>query len=259
MILTIHTNYLPFSRQVGEGSRLSTACLYNLRSTQTQRSEVDGQYTVSPVSTMAPMVTPVATPVNDEKHAVFSPVEKAAYFPDDKICLSVSEGIEIQQATTDIAPQVALPPPKSAEADSQKRQQQIPFWRRHIWWITGSIVLLLILISILLSLAFKSSGGNENTTKKAIVTNSTANSVASSGLFLRDGETWNMHLFAQNKTGSINLQISLDGSKFAAFQPVSLTIPPRIPTPMTATAEQDAQTGVVMVNIFRIEKIEDAH
>jgi hypothetical protein len=205
-------------------------------------------YTELPSFTVSP-ISMASTPVSDEKHVVFSPAEKTAYFPDDKICMPVADGIELREAVSDSAPQLA--PPKYAEADLPDRQKRASLWRRHIWWIIASAVILIILIGILLGLAFKSHSGT-TTTRKVIVTNSTANSVASSGLTLRDGTTWNMHLFAQNKTGSINLQISLDGGKFETVQKVPLTIQPRVGSPMSATAEQDQETGVVMVNMSQI-------
>lgn len=197
------------------------------------------------------MATPVQTPVIDEKHVVDSPVEKAAYFPDDKICLPVAPGIEIPQVSSSMVASSSLPevaPPKYVEA------KHPPFWRRHFWWIFASGIILIVLISILLGLAFKSPPRRGTATRAPIVTNSTLHSVASSGLMLRDDTTWNMHLFAQNDTGGINLQVSLNGGQFETVQKVSLAIEPRIGSPMTATTQQDEDTGVIMVDTSCIEQ-----
>lgn len=114
-----------------------------------------------------------------------------------------------------------------------------------MWLMTG-VLILIILIGILVGLAVESHKGRNS--QEPMVTNNTRNSVASSGLLLKDGTTWNMHIFSQNTTGGINLQVALDGNQFQPPQKVPLTITPKIGSPMTATAEQDEETGVIMVS-----------
>ena len=141
--------------------------------------------------------------------------------------------------------------------------------------MAAGVALLIIMITIIvgLILSSKSSNGiwatptNNNDNNKnnstsdasdtisanqavaaAAVTNATLHSVASSGLFLKDGTTWNMNVFSQQTDGNITLQISLDGDKFEAVHNVSFSIKPRIGSPMS---EQDQETEVVMVS--RIE------
>jgi hypothetical protein len=58
-----------------------------------------------------------------------------------------------------------------------------------------------------------------------------------------------MQTFYQNKTGGIYLQMSLDGKKFEPARNVALNIPPKIGSPMSATAGIDPVTGVVMVSL----------
>ncbi len=91
-----------------------------------------------------------------------------------------------------------------------------------------------------------------NTAVAAVSNNSTLNSVASTGLYLKDGTTWNMHLFVQNTTGVISLRVSVDGETYAISEQVFLTIPPKVGSPLSATAEQDSTTGVVMVDFTHI-------
>lgn len=199
---------------------------------------------VSPVSTMSAL----QIPISDEKHVVISPVEKAAYFSDEKICMPVAEGMEVHQTGSDASPQLA--PSEHSDAKLPEQAYQAPFWKRHLLWLIAGVVLLIILIGILTGLVVATQySKNETQTIKAVVTNATMNSVASSGLFLKDGTTWNMHVFSQNKTGGITLQVSLDGQQFQTAREVALTIPPKIGSPMSATAEQDEETGVVMVSV----------
>lgn len=194
---------------------------------------------VSPVSTLR-------TPIDDEKHVVISPVEKAAaYYSDEKICMLVADGIDVRQATSDAHPQ--LVPPKYADSKLPERVYSPPFWKRHVLWILTGVVLLIILIGILIGLVVATHKGKNGVSHKPVFTNNTRDSIASSGLFIQDGTTWNMHLFSQNETGGINLQVSLEGGGFQPSQKVPLTIQPKIGSPLSATAEQDKDTGVVMV------------
>jgi hypothetical protein len=74
------------------------------------------------------------------------------------------------------------------------------------------------------------------------------NSVASSGLFLKDETTWNMQTYWQTSDGTINYQVSLDGSTFSKAMNMSLSVPAKIGSPLSATASTDT-TGVVYVSL----------
>lgn len=125
-----------------------------------------------------------------------------------------------------------------------ERPPKKPFWRRHILWLLTIFALVAIFIGVLVGITW-----HHRTTDQTsdIVPNNTLHSVASSGLFLNDGTTWNMQTFYQNKTGGIFLQMSLDGKKWEPARNVALNIAPKIGSPMSATAEIDPVTGVVMV------------
>ncbi|KUJ21720.1 uncharacterized protein LY89DRAFT_729225 [Mollisia scopiformis] len=200
----------------------------------------------TPVSEISSL-SAAQTPIDDGKHVVISPAEKAAYFPDEKICMPVGEGIEVHQSGPNNASRL-LPPPIYEVGELPERQYRPPFWKRHLLWIMAGVVILIILIGILVGLVVASHNGRSGQMKPMVV-NNTRNSVASSGLFLKDG-TWNMHIFSQNTTGGISLQVALDGNSFNPPQKVPLTIMPKIGSPMAATAEQDEATGVVMINLF---------
>jgi hypothetical protein len=80
------------------------------------------------------------------------------------------------------------------------------------------------------------------------IANNTRNSVASSGLFLRDKRTWNMQSYWQGQDGSIKYQMSLDGATFDNATNVSLSIPAKVGSPISAAASTD-NTGVVFVRL----------
>lgn len=211
-----------------------------MKSSQPKETDTETQSTgVSPISTMQ-------TPIDDGKCVVISPVEKAAYFPDDKICMSVGVGQAVEERQTGSNPSQSLTS-KYEEAELPKRPDEPPFWRRHLLWIVAGFIILVILIALSIGISAASHEG-KGSQMVPVVTNNTRNSVASSGLILKDGTTWNMHVFSQNMTGGITLQVALDGNQFEPAQSVPLTITPKTGSPLTATAEQDAQTGVIMVN-----------
>jgi hypothetical protein len=126
------------------------------------------------------------------------------------------------------------------------RPAKKPFWRRHLLWLLTIFILIVIFVSVLVGITTH----RTKTPSAQTVTNNTLHSVASSGLFLNDGTTWNMQTFWQNSTGGINLQMSLDGKTFEASRSVALKIEPRVGSPMAATAEVDPTTGVVMVRHY---------
>lgn len=171
--------------------------------------------------------------------------------------------------------------PSAANAQLPPRESQsrkVPFWRRYMLWIIAGVVLLaLVVAGVVVGItqvrnrASASKGASNalngtqtgvsgaNTTvgapviNKISVQNSTLASVASTGLTLADG-TWNMHLFSQKGTSrQITLQVSLDGIAYQPYQNVTLTIKPRVGSPLSATVEEDSQTGVIMASLPLID------
>jgi hypothetical protein len=210
------------------------------------------QTPVSRMGTPASMQTPTEQGVVGEKHVYISPAEKNSYFPDDKIVMPVATGLEVDDGTRQppsATGNSSLQPPgyQTLVAELPDRPKK-PFWKRHLVWLLLAVILILILAIILGKLFSHHSNDSKDRKLSAIIPNNTQNSVASTGLFLQDGTTWNTHVFWQNSTGGITMQMSLDGSKsYAASRKVSLTIPPKVGSPLSATAEQDEETGVVMV------------
>jgi hypothetical protein len=218
---------------------------------------------------ISPLSSVQATPVlPGAQMAAVSPAEPnhPNYFPDEKIVMPIEayEGIEAipRRPSRGLEATGATENPPSytvggaqvgyanADAELPARPAKKPFWKRHFLWILTIAILLVIFITTVAGLLSRPRKTKEVTVEVSkVVTNSTLYSVASSGLFLKDG-TWNMHLFSQNHTGGITLQVSLDGESYEPYQNVSLTIPPKVGSPLSATAEQDPQTGVVMVRLL---------
>lgn len=207
---------------------------------------------------------------------MFSPVEQIIY-SDEKIVMvaPVGQGMEVVEPNRrpSHAPEVVLAappmaqlppmppmppmpplvaPPGYADTELPSRPKPRPFWKRHILWIIAILGLGILVIGVVVGVIGHTESKSARTNTASIptvrvTTNNTLNSVASSGLFLNDGMTWNTHVLWQNSTGGINLQISLDGQTFQPEQPVKLNIQPKIGSPLSATTEVDSSTGVVMV------------
>ncbi|KAH7419431.1 hypothetical protein BKA64DRAFT_16398 [Cadophora sp. MPI-SDFR-AT-0126] len=226
----------------------------------------DRPYSNSPVS-------PLQTPIDGQRNmaAAFSPVEQNIY-SDEKIVMvgPMGQGMEVVEPNRrpSHAPEVVLAaapvpphaPPGYADTELPSRPAPKPFWKRHILWIVAILGLGILVIGVVVGVIghMESKSTRTNNSRVSVVkaiTNNTMNSVASSGLFLNDGTTWNTHVIWQNSSGGINLQISLDGRTFQPEQPVKLSIPPKIGSPLSATTEVDASTGVVMLNIFYLSGV----
>lgn len=218
---------------------------------------------------ISPLSSVQGTPVlGESRNAAVSPVETASttttYFPDEKIAIPIEayDGIEVAPRRPSRGLEVVtapVSPPQytvggaqvnyaNTDAKLPDRPAKKPFWKRYFLWILAAALLSLILICTVAGLAMRPHNKDKKVLVSGTVRNSTLHSVASTGLFLKDG-TWNMHLFTQNTTGGITLQISLDGDTYQPYHNVSLTIPPKIGSPLSATAEQDKQTGVVMASL----------
>jgi hypothetical protein len=125
-----------------------------------------------------------------------------------------------------------------------ERPPKKPFWRRHILWLLTIFILVVTFVAVLVGITRPH---NTTTQTSDTIPNNTLHSVASSGLFLNDKTTWNMQTFWQNSIGGINFQMSLDGKTFETSRKVALNIAPKVGSPLSATAEIDPVTGVVMV------------
>ena len=136
-------------------------------------------------------------------------------------------------------------------ASLPERPPKKPFWRRHFLWLLTIFILVVTFVAVLMGITRPQ---RSTTQTSDTIPNNTLHSVASSGMFLNDGTTWNMQTFWQNTTGGINFQMSLDGKTFAPSRKVVLNIEPKVGSPLAATAEVDPDTGVVMVCIPSILK-----
>ena len=129
------------------------------------------------------------------------------------------------------------------------REERRPFWKRRLVWLLVLLATIAIAAITLASiLLHQRSTEKTTTTKTSTSQNSTTSSVASSGLFLKDGTTWNMQVYMQTSSGAIQFQMSLDGKTFGAKKNVSLEVAPMVRSPLSATAATDS-TGVVYVSL----------
>jgi hypothetical protein len=183
----------------------------------------------------------------DEKHALdISQAETQKIYPDEKITASstvptLNRG---DQLHLDLEVTVKQNPPVYGSASLPERPPKKPFWRRHILWLLTIFVLILIFVGTIVGITWHHTSATQTS---QTIPNNTLHSVASSGMFLNDNTTWNMQTYWQNSTGGINFQMSLDGKTFQPSRSVALNIAPKIGSPLSATAEIDPVTGVVMV------------
>ncbi|KAK6584873.1 hypothetical protein PZA11_003097 [Diplocarpon coronariae] len=224
----------------------------------------------------APAVSPVS-PLSRLGNS-FSPVEKGTYYPDDKIVIMtpVDQGMEAVQpnrrssnapelflaapaaaAHRSIPPRPPVPPlpPYYAEASALARPAPRAFWRRHLMWIIAIVGVILLVVGISVGLVSRTGNDSKKSgSAKALVTgpipNNTQNSIASSCMLLNEGKTPNNFVIWQNATGELNLQVALRGTNFEPRKNISLTIPAKIGSPLSATTDVDWTTGVVTLNVF---------
>lgn len=242
--------------------QLSIVCLNNGKT-----SEIDQPGPIKDLDDISPMTnhgrtssqTLTASNIHEKSldhvcpSTVTSPVEQSVYFPFEKI--PYIEGSEKQLVEDPPRPIIIQPTPLDSEYVNYKVENKSvlvtkPFWERHLYFILGIIALFAIFFSVIGVVVTRLRPHEESTID--VTQNFTRNSVACSGLILNDSKTWNMQVFSQNSSGNIVLQVSLDGEKFEPATNLSLDIPPRKKSPISATAEQDDQTGSVMLNLFYI-------
>lgn len=177
-----------------------------------------------------------------------SPVEQATYFSHDKILLTESVDKQCVEEPLGLMPIEPAPLPSKylkTQLTNRAVSQKKSFWKKHMYWILGIIALLIILFSVVGVIISRS-----RSSKVKIIDftrNNTRDSVACAGLAVNQSEKWNMFVFSQSSSGQIELYASLDGETFEPATNISLEIPARVGSPLSATAEQDLQTRAIMV------------
>ncbi|RKF66858.1 hypothetical protein GcC1_108002 [Golovinomyces cichoracearum] len=225
-----------------------------------KNTEVTSSKTNYPQTSAQTLATPYNTQGEIHEHGssstTTSPAEQSTYFSCEKIPLT--DGGEKQRVEEPPGPIIIQPeplPPNYYNARVLDRPVPVSkrFWKKHLYWILGILVLLIVLFSIIGVIVSRLKSPKEQTYE--VKRNFTRSSVACTGLTLNDNKTWNMQVFSQNSSGQIELQVSLDGKTFEPAKNLSLTIPPRKESPISATAQQDSHTGVIMLNVFYISGI----
>ncbi|KAF4632186.1 hypothetical protein G7Y89_g5943 [Cudoniella acicularis] len=161
----------------------------------------------------------------DEKHLVVSPAVPTQYFPDDKIVMISHEQPPTAQFHDGLITEPTTATPGYPAAELLARPQR-PFWKRHLLWLVGILVVLSLVAGIVIGIMVHRLPP-KRTTRASIPAN-VQDSVASSGLFLKDKTTWNMQTYWQNENGTINYQISTNGNTFAASRNVTLFARPKL-------------------------------
>ena len=193
-------------------------------------------------------------------------MEAGTYYPDDKIVLVSNEPIpeafrqqyrQQQQVQSMVSTPISSTPisvahdtrrlPTYTESLPEREPARRPFLKRHMLWLIVVLLLIIAIAGVVIGvLASRWSGKKGSTAPKVVVPNNTIGSVASSGLWLNGGTKWNMQTYWQNTNGSLWYQMSLDGVSYQQPRNASLRVPPRIGSPLSATAVTDS-TGVVYV------------
>lgn len=186
-----------------------------------------------------------------------SPVEQAPYFPDDKIVSPAQDDSSTIQSyptmehisTTVIerSPSPSPDPPEYLDEKILVQEERRPFWKRRLVWLLVLLAAIAIAAITVAGVLLHQRSTQKTDTKMSTSQNSTISSVASSGLFLGNGTTWNMQVYMQNTTGGIQFQMSLDGKTFGSRRNVSLEIAPKVGSPLSATAATES-TGIVYVS-----------
>lgn len=215
---------------------------------------------VSPISN-------AASPVDEAKREdAFSLVEKRACYDEEKIFVTAMPEAQVNRRPSNApeavfaapAPEPVLPKYKETFPEVLPgRPDPIPFWKRHIKWLAAGMLGLAIILAIIVRVSVHAMNSKTTTTmtgsdvQAVLGRNNTLKSVASSGLFLKDGKTWNTQVYWQSSNGSINMQFSLDGKTFQPAKQVKLTFPPKVGSPISATAELDS-VGTVVVCFLQV-------
>lgn len=193
---------------------------------------------------------------NHEMHAI-SPVDKAAYFPDDKIVM-FDTASSMKPISADAQSLANTTYTKRGLLDGysdvpcEQRKSQPRWWRRYfIFIIIGVIVCFSLIIGFAVGsvVAHNKTKESDSTTTKStstVIPNNTVATVASSGVFLAGSSTFLMQTFWQSSNGSMQYIMSLDGKTFQATRNVSLTIAPKVGSPISSTAFTDV-SGLVYV------------
>lgn len=215
----------------------------------------------SPASEISAMSTYYDASIS-EKHAVqysrddkfvtgiFQAGTGVSYFPDDKIAI-----FEAPSPMTPISREL----PSTANTDdgllapctdllNREPKPQSRFWRRYlIWIIVAAVIVVALIIGFVIGGVVANHKMKEKTEVSAFIPNNTLASVASSGVFMKDETTFNLQTFWQTSSGSIQYMMALDGSTFQKARNASLSIAPKVGSPISTTAFTDS-TGLVYVS-----------
>jgi hypothetical protein len=191
----------------------------------------------------------------DEKHAI-SPADKAAYFPDDKI-VTFDGPLPMTPISRD-TPSIANTNNTNrglldgySDVPCEERKSKPRWWRRYfIFIVIGAIVFFALIIGFVAGSVLahhKTKESDSKSTTSTVIPNNTAASVASSGVFLVGKSTFVMQTFWQSSNGSMQYIMSLDGKTFQGTRNVTMTIAPKVGSPISSTAFTDI-TGLVYVS-----------
>jgi hypothetical protein len=220
---------------------------------------------VSPLSTTGSFVDEKHTvqfQQTDEKHAI-SPADKAAYFPDDKIVMfdadsSITPISQDAQSLTNTTNINRGRLDGYSDVPCEQRKSQPRWWRRYfIFIVIGVIVCFALIIGFVVGSVvahhktLESITESTKSTASTVIPNNLLASVASSGVFLVGKSTFVMQTFWQSSNRSMQYTMSLDGKIFQDTRNVSLTIAPKVGSPISSTAFTDI-TGLVYVSFTAI-------
>jgi len=212
---------------------------------------------VSPISTDSEFVASLFQPRHNRPPTGLW--DKAAYFPDDKIVVfdaAASSTAPMARDTQSLANSSNTNrglPDTHSDMSCEEQKSQPQWWRRYfLFRVIGVIVFLgLVVGSVVGGLLahYRPRGSDLRSITSSVIPNNTVASVASSGVYLEGKLTFVMQTFWQNPNGSIHYIMSLDGKTFQGTRNVSLTVPPKVGSPISSTAFTDI-AGLVYVSFM---------
>ncbi|TVY56559.1 hypothetical protein LSUE1_G009886, partial [Lachnellula suecica] len=206
--------------------------------------------------------SPVFHPT-DEKHAIHvsSQAETVSYYPDDKICLPMGGGDTPSPMTP--SPREQQAPPSTSNTDRaflggysdvpcEERKSKPRFWKRYFVCIVVAIIFVIAgVIAIVVAITHSHKFQSDPTATSKDIPNNTLATVSSSGVFMKDKTTFNLQTFWQTTNGSIQYMISPDGKNYLPEGNLSLTVAPKLGSPLSSTAFTDT-SGLVYLTLFYI-------
>ncbi|PBP18204.1 hypothetical protein BUE80_DR011105 [Diplocarpon rosae] len=202
------------------------------------------------------------TPVDQGKEAI-EPNRRPSNAPELFLAAPPAAAAAAAAAThLPCSPRPPIPPlpPYYAEANIPPRPAPRAFWRRYLVWIVAIVGVILLIVGVSVGLASRTNNGSKKSgSAEAVaagpVPNNTLNSIAGSCMLLNEGKTPNNFVVWQNATGGLNLQVALTGTTYEPKQNITLDIPAKIGSPLSATTDVDWNTGVVTLNVFYLSGI----